>query len=311
MVSRSSSARFRVIVVAADPVTGGAMDALLARLPDVQATRVPTPARAVALREDTPADAILVDLALTGEDEIADLGRRHGEAGAVAVLGLLRYDCPLRTSQALRAGAQECLVLDDLTPERLERSVRQSIERQRMQQRLADLALRDELTGLYNRRGVLALGEHQRRQCLRTGGMLAVVQVDVDHLKTINDSWGHQAGDQAIAGTATVLRATFRESDIIGRVGGDEFLAIAVDVAQAGVDHVARRLALALAAYNRRRTTPFELSFSVGTAALVPPDAPTLDELIALADAELYRAKRAIAGRVVSWPGAIRPIVAA
>ena len=311
MDSRPSSARFRVIVVAADPVVGGAVDALLSRLPDVAATRVPTPARAVTLREATPADAILVDLALTGDEEIADLGRQHGESGAVAVLGLLRYDCALRTSQALQAGAQECLVLDDLTPERLERSLRQSIERQRMQQRLADLALRDELTGLYNRRGVLALGEHQRRQCLRTGARLAVVQVDVDDLKTINDSWGHQAGDQAIAGTATVLRATFRESDIVGRVGGDEFLAIAVDAEQADVDHVAQRLARALAAYNRRRATPFELSFSVGTAALVPPAAPTLDELIALADVELYRAKRAAGGRVVSWPDALRPIVAA
>jgi two-component system, cell cycle response regulator len=310
MTSRSAPTH-RVIVVAADPVVGGPIDGLLARLAGVSATRVPTPALAMALRSSERTDAILVDLAAVGDDEIGELWRQPGDAGTVAVIGLLRHDCPLRTSHALQAGAQECLVIDDLTPVRLERSLRQAIERQRVQQRLADMAWRDDLTGLYNRRGVLALGEYQRRQCLRSGGMLAVVQVDVDGLKTINDSWGHQAGDQAIAGTATVLRSTFRESDIVGRVGGDEFLALAVDAEAGDVHRMERRLADALGAFNCRRTTSFELSFSIGTSVLVPPASPTLAELIARADEALYRSKRTAGRRVAAWPTAVRPIAAA
>jgi len=301
MTPQSSSYPLRVLVVAADPVVAGPLEALIAPLTSIAALRVPTPAAAAAARASMPIDAILVDLALTGDDEIADLCRQSGDPGSVAVVGLLRHDCRLRTSEALHAGAQECLVITDLTPARLERSLRQALERQRVQQRLADLALRDDLTGLYNRRGVLALGEYQRRQCLRSGRTLVVVQVDVDGLKTINDTWGHQAGDQAIAATASILRCTFRESDIVGRVGGDEFLAIAVDAEAAAVHRVQKRLAQALAAHNRRQTAPFELSFSTGTSVLIPPSAPTLADLIGRADCELYRAKRAERRPIAEW----------
>ena len=148
---------------------------------------------------------------------------------------------------------------------------------------------------------MLALGEYQRRQCLRSGRTLVVVGVDVDGLKTINDTWGHQAGDQAIAGTASILRCTFRESDIVGRVGGDEFLAIAVDADAAAVHRVQRRLTQALTAHNARQTTPFQLSFSVGTSVLIPPSSPSLSDLIARADSELYRSKRADRRVLPGW----------
>jgi diguanylate cyclase (GGDEF)-like protein len=312
MTPQSSSYPLRVIVVAADPIVAGPVDALLAPLTSIAAFRVPTPAAAAAARAAMPVDVVLVDLALTGDDEIQELGRQQSEAHPVAVVGLLRQDCPLRTSEALNAGAQECLVIADLTPARLERSLRQALERQRVQQRLADLALRDDLTGLYNRRGVLALGEYQRRQCLRSGRTLVVVEVDVDGLKTINDTWGHQAGDQAIAGTASILRCTFRESDIIGRVGGDEFLALAVDADAAAVHRVQKRLTQALAAHNLRKTTPFPLSFSVGTSVLIPPSSPSLSDLIARADGELYRSKRTEHRVVPGWmPPMPQPVAVA
>jgi len=316
MTPQSPSNPLQLIIVAADPVVAGPIDALLAPLPSIATQRVPTPAAAAAARATTPVDAILVDLALTGDEDIVELCRQHSGAKPVAVVGLLRHDCPLRTTEALNAGAQECLVIADLTPARLERSLRQALERQRVQQRLADLALRDDLTGLYNRRGVMALGEYQRRQCLRSGRTLVVVEVDVDGLKTINDTWGHQAGDQAIAGTAAILRCTFRESDIVGRVGGDEFLAIAVDADAAAVHRVHKRLSQALLAHNLRQTTAFQLSFSVGTSVLIPPSTPSLSDLIAGADGELYRAKRSdrrvLPRWVPSMPGPVPvPIAAA
>ena len=148
MTPQSSSHPLRLIVVAADPRVAGPLDALLAPLTSMAALRVATPTAASAARSAMPVDAILVGLALAGEEEILDLCRQQSDARPVAVVGLLRQDCPLRTTEALNAGVQESLVLGDLTPARLERSLRQALERQRVQQRLADPALRDDLTGL-------------------------------------------------------------------------------------------------------------------------------------------------------------------
>jgi two-component system cell cycle response regulator len=310
MTPQSALNPIRALVIAADPLVAAPVEALVAPIGSVTTQRVLSISSAAIARLETPPDVILVDLALAGDEEIADLCRPAGETGPAAVVGLLRHDCPLRTASALRAGAQECIVIADLTAARLERSLRQTVERHRVQQQLADLALRDDLTGLYNRRGILALGDFQRRQCLRTGRTLVVVQLDLDGLKVINDTWGHAAGDQAIAGTAAILRCTFRESDILGRIGGDEFVAIAVDADAAAIHRVERRLALALEAHNARRTAPFKLSFSLGTSVLIPPSAPSLAELLSRADAELYRSKRASYARAGRWvPPSQVPVV--
>jgi two-component system cell cycle response regulator len=301
MTPQSALNPIRALVIAADPVVAGPLDAAMAPLASLVPERITTAGMAISRRLAAAVDVILVDLAIAGDDEVAELCRASGEASPVAVVGLLRHDCPLRTANALRAGVQECLVVTDLTSARLERSLRQAVERHRVQQQLADLALRDELTGLYNRRGILAFGEFQRRQCLRAGRTLVVVQLDLDGLKVINDTWGHAAGDQAIAGTAAILRCTFRESDIVGRLGGDEFVALAIDADAAAIHRVERRLSLALDAHNVRQTTPFKLSFSIGTSVLIPPASPTLAELFGRADAELYRAKRASYARAGRW----------
>ena len=306
MTPQSSPFAHRVLVVTGDPTIVAGLDALFAILPGYATSRVPTPATALLSRTESPVDLLIVDLAAADESALTELVRSAAGDPPPAVIGLLRHDCPLRTSEALKVGAQECLVLSDLTPARLERSLRQALERQRVQQRLADLALRDELTGLYNRRGLTALGEYQRRQCLRTGRTLVVVHVDVDRLKTINDTLGHQAGDQAIMATASILRCTFRESDIVGRVGGDEFVGIAVDADAAAVHRVQRRLLLALEAHNERAVTGFPLSFSLGASVLIPPAAPSLASLIDEADRALYAMKTTRAPH--PWPPPAPPV---
>ena len=300
----------KILVLTADPVLSATLDGLLAGLPGHDRRRARSVTGAIEQRETATLDCVLVDLALVSGDELVDLARPAADASPSAVIGLLRHDCPLRTTQALQAGVQECVVVSDQTPARFARAVRQAVERQRVQHRFAELALRDELTGLYNRRGLMVLGEHQRRQCLRAGRTLVVAQVDVDGLKTINDTWGHQAGDQAIAATASILRCTFRESDIVGRIGGDEFVALAVDADAAAVHRVRRRLFHSLTAHNARAAAPFTLSFSVGASVLIPPSAPTLSELLQRADLELYRAKRPVAPTAGAWMAPRRAVVA-
>ena len=303
-----------VLIVSGDSLVTTSLEQLLTQSRTVRVLRAGTVAHAGAALSEQWIDAVIVDLAMIDGTELSELTRVE-QSEPPTVFGLLRHDCALRTTEALQAGAQECLVISDLTTDRLLRSLRQGIERQRVHQRLADLALRDELTGLYNRRGFYAIGEHLRRECLRHGRSLSVVQVDVDGLKSINDAFGHAAGDQAIAATASILGCTFRESDLVARLGGDEFVAIALDADRAVMPRVAARLDEALAQHTLRSKAPYALSLSSGFSVLAPPDRPTLNDLIESADHALYASKRR---RVLAptWTGCLaaadlRPTVAA
>lgn len=156
---------------------------------------------------------------------------------------------------------------------------------------LRGLSLRDDLTGLYNRRGLVALAEQQVRVADRTREGFEVMFVDLDGLKQINDALGHPIGDQALLDAAAILRATFRESDVLARLGGDEFAAIVVGDADTGLAASAR-LREVLARHNGTAGRPYELSLSVGHARF-DPDAPMpIDELIRLADRRMYAEKR-------------------
>ena len=129
------------------------------------------------------------------------------------------------------------------------------------------LSLSDDLTGLYNRRGLFALGEHTMRSARRRARRLGIIYVDVDSLKTINDRFGHAQGDEALRMVADVIRASIRESDVVGRIGGDEFVILAED--DTGVDPGSRGAA---APARRARQRP-------GRAAVPPLAQHRLDRL--------------------------------
>ena len=103
-------------------------------------------------------------------------------------------------------------------------------ERKKMEQELRELSLTDELTGLYNRRACLTLGEQLLKIANRDKKGIYVLYADVDNLKIINDEMGHQTGDQALSDVAAILKEKFRESDVIARIGGDEFVVIPIGI---------------------------------------------------------------------------------
>ena len=152
----------------------------------------------------------------------------------------------------------------DITPQKAaETALRQREEQLRM------LSLSDSLTGLYNRRGLFALGEHTMRSARRRAKGLGVIYVDVDGLKDINDRLGHAQGDEALRTVADVIRASMRESDVVGRVGGDEFVVLAEDdpdVTRELVTRLRRRLERA----NDKSGRPFRLSLSIGAVDWEP-----------------------------------------
>ena len=160
----------------------------------------------------------------------------------------------------------------------------------RTNQVLENLSLLDDLTGLYNRKGFLALAEHRVKLAYRTGEPFSIAFVDLDHLKQINDSFGHQEGDRALIDTANVLRDCFRESDILARLGGDEF---AIFVAEADMEKIAARIHEKLAALETVPGRRYKLSFSMGIVTGSSKKDGDIDSLLRHADARMYEEKRA------------------
>jgi len=156
---------------------------------------------------------------------------------------------------------------------------------------LRELALVDPLTGLHNRRAFMELADHEMAVCRRTGLGTALLFIDLDHLKRVNDRHGHAEGDRLICKTADVLRRVVRGSDIVARLGGDEFCVLLAR--ETGVDGAAalQRLDDALDERNARGDLPYRIELSAGIATSDPAGPLTIDELIAEADRAMYRQK--------------------
>lgn len=164
------------------------------------------------------------------------------------------------------------------------------LERERrLAQELRELSLRDPLTGLLNRRGFLELGRRLESQARRDGRRLGVLFADLDGLKTINDTWGHADGDQAIAALGRALSATFRESDCLSRLGGDEFAALYVSTGETRA--MQERLESRLDTISGELGRPWQAKASLGWIDWDPKDS-SLEEALERADAQLYLVKR-------------------
>jgi diguanylate cyclase (GGDEF)-like protein len=153
------------------------------------------------------------------------------------------------------------------------------------------LSLRDELTGLANLRGFRLLAEQALRMARRSHLPFSVLFIDLDNLKNINDSFGHTIGSKILSDTGKILISTFRESDVLGRVGGDEF-AVAGNFSQAAITVAVHRLREAVAHRNSRAAQEPFLSLSLGHITCEPDVEETLDELMDKADLAMYEEKR-------------------
>ncbi|MGW8273227.1 MAG: GGDEF domain-containing protein, partial [Thermodesulfovibrionales bacterium] len=168
------------------------------------------------------------------------------------------------------------------------RSVR---ERMRAEDALRHLSLTDELTGLYNRRGFMTLSPQQITAAKREGRKMLLVAADLDGLKNINDSQGHHEGDRSIMDAAQAIRQSLRKSDLIARMGGDEFVALLTRGAERfEVDRIAQRISGVLGRDSRGRG--YDLSMSFGFAHYDPTSETTLEDLLIIADRMMYKKKR-------------------
>jgi diguanylate cyclase (GGDEF)-like protein/PAS domain S-box-containing protein len=160
-------------------------------------------------------------------------------------------------------------------------------------EQLRALSLRDELTGLYNRRGFMEIAEHHLKTDQRARKPCAVFFADLNGLKLINDQLGHEMGDRAIREAARVLESVFRASDVVARLGGDEFAIFASECDDLGVVAAAMRLERAVSDLNDTSTNRYRLSVSVGAAVLHADEPRDLAALMQAADQNMYDVKRA------------------
>jgi diguanylate cyclase (GGDEF)-like protein len=173
----------------------------------------------------------------------------------------------------------------------LMRAIRCAVKQYMLQAELRSLALTDELTGLYNRRGFLALAEQQLRLARRTERGVFLFFADLDGLKQINDSLGHLEGDLALIRTAGILKETFRGSDIIARFGGDEFTILAIEASNDSEPAIRNRLQEKLKKHNAKEPRCI-LSLSMGVARFDPHCPTSIGDLMAQADQAMYDDKR-------------------
>lgn len=241
-------------------------------------------------------DVIVSDLGLPDSQALEAVNRIRGVAPDVPLVVLTAMNDETLALEAVQTGAQDYLVKGNIDANSLWRALRYAMERQRVQLQVLSLALIDDLTGLNNRRGFLTLGEHQLKLAYRTGRPFLLAFFDLDGLKRINDTFGHQEGNRAIVDAANVLKDSFRQSDILARLGGDEFAALIVESEGDSAETVARRIEHKLSALNARSGRSYELSLSVGIVAADLGQPAELDQLLSEADALMYEHKKSKSG---------------
>ena len=165
-------------------------------------------------------------------------------------------------------------------------------ECKRTEEELKALSLRDELTGLYNRRGFITLAEQQLKFADRMEKRMLLLFADLDGMKYINDRFGHHEGDSALIVTGYILKEIFRKSDIIARIGGDEFVVLAMETHDATEKIYTDRLKEFLDTYNTKVNHGYKLMLSIGIAHYDPASPCSIEQLVKRADKLMYEQKQ-------------------
>jgi diguanylate cyclase (GGDEF)-like protein len=260
-------------------------------------------AEAIEMARELHPQLVVMDVSLRGEVDGIEAACAIQEDAPVPVIFLTGHTDTETLQRAVSTGPLGYLIKpfgeDDLrcaieVAIHKHRSDVQRREREEHLRRSAEnLLLTDELTQLKNRRGFFELGEQALQVARREQQTMALFFMDLNGLKQINDNLGHMTGDEALRDTAKVLRNTFRGSDIVARIGGDEFVALAQLHSELDVETLCARLREHLREFNAARTRPYEVDLSIGATLVDEPADQSLEEFIARADEAMYRDKRA------------------
>ncbi len=257
-------------------------------------------------RGDRPAiDLVLLDLE-ADDGRLQPVEQIAGKSRRVPIVLLSATDDDFLALRAVQSGAQDVLIKSQVSADSLARSLRYAIERHRLlvnveearqrdereKEELRNQSLIDELTGLYNRRGFFTLVQPQIKLSERTQEHLYLLFADLDGLKSINDNYGHHTGDQALITSAEILKQTFRKSDIIARISGDEFVVLLAEANAESERAIVQRLRNSLTEHNAAEPNRrWNLSLSVGVVRYEPQERGSIDDLMIRADELMYEEK--------------------
>ena len=246
-------------------------------------------------------EACLLDYQLGPKDGLQLIREALAAGCRTPIVFLTAESSPQVDIEAMNAGALDYLVKGEITPRSLERSLRYALKLGETLEALRQLATRDQLTGLLNRREFDRIMAEEAERCRRFGQPLALVMVDIDHFKAVNDTHGHQAGDAVLRAIAKTLTGQLRTVDRVARIGGEEFALVLMQTGRSAATEVAQRVVEAVAASPVviESGASLRLTISAGVAVL-PEDVSWLELLIGAADRSLFAAKRGGRNRVMT-----------
>jgi len=241
---------------------------------------------------DVTLDAILLDLDLPDSLGVETFLKLNLHAPEIPIVVLSGFGDEEDALKAVREGAQDYLTKGQIDSNMLARSLRYAVERKRAEELIRKLAFHDSLTGLpsrtlFNDRFLMAVAESKRNN-----KKIALIMLDLDHFKDVNDKFGHDIGDDLLKEISARLMNILRKTDTICRMGGDEFALLISDVSENEViDEVAQRVLLASRNQFILRGTELQISASLGIS-IYPADGETLEILTKHADIAMYETKK-------------------
>jgi diguanylate cyclase (GGDEF)-like protein len=270
---------------------------------EFQVTTAQTLDVALRLAQSAGFDAILLDMQLPDSAGLTSVKELALAAPRSPIVVMTGSDDDLLALQASAHGAQDYLVKGRNDARALSRAIRCAMARKRFESILAQRAHFDSLTGLVNR-GLFHDRLHQAlARATRTDRSVALLFIDLDNFKAINDGYGHKVGDEVLRAVADALRSAVRQTDTVARLGGDEFTILLEPLEETSHGHVvAKKILEALSAPITRNGHQIRVTASIGIA-MYPDHARKADALIHSADANMLLAKRSGGNRAqLSYP---------
>lgn len=241
--------------------------------------------------DENDADVVLLDLSLPDSSGIETVYKFEPYVAEMPIVILTGLSDSSAAVKSIRHGVQDYLMKGMISADTLFRSVVYATERHKMITVIQSLAMVDELTGLYNRRGFMKLAKHNMNLAKRKGFEVSLLYADLDDMKGINDRWGHKEGDMALTMAATVLKKSFRESDIIARIGGDEFVVLATGASLSCSDVLSERIRKNIDQLKADVPHDFNFSLSFGVISPDPTGNLHIEQLLDQADECMYKEK--------------------
>ena len=266
---------------------GGTLLARNPAMPEAIGKTAPRPAEQPAFGEGRASAGFIATSPLDGRKRIFGMSKIEG----VPIAIIVGYDLTetlsewLRRAWQLSCGYGVVIILSLLT-------LRANWTTLRQREEMRKLATTDALTGIANRRHLVETGEHEVRRLARYGGCLSILMLDIDHFKSVNDTWGHPTGDRVIQALARTVTGFMRDQDMVGRLGGEEFAALLPETDLGGAQTIAERLRTAIqdaAEVTADDGSVIRFTVSIGISAMAVEE--TFEDVIRRADQGLYKAK--------------------